>query len=141
EVVRLEDEAEVAAAHLGQLVVVHLGDVLLAEEVPTPRGPVEAAEQVEQGRFAGPGRAHQGDEVPLVEVEGDAAQGGDDHRLQVVVLDQVNDARDRRSALCTHGDPGCASWGCGGPRRPGATPPAAIPGSRSPSPGPRSLAT
>ena len=43
QVVRLEDEAEIAAADLGQLVVVELGDVAAAQEILAAGGAVEAA--------------------------------------------------------------------------------------------------
>src|SRR5438874_726885 len=67
QVVRLEDEPEVGAADLRELVVVHLGDVHVAQEVLPGRRPVQAPEDVEQRALAGPGGAHQGDEVALVE--------------------------------------------------------------------------
>ena len=44
EVVGLEDEAQACAANLGEVVVVHLGDVVGAEEVLALGGAVEASE-------------------------------------------------------------------------------------------------
>ena len=72
QVVRLEDEADVAAADLGEFVVVELGDVAVAEDVLAARGAVEAAEQVEHGALARARRAHDGDVFAGVEVDGDA---------------------------------------------------------------------
>src|SRR5437764_318319 len=65
QVVRLKDEAQVTAAYFGELVVVHLRNVFVAQEVLAAGGPVEAAQEIEQRRFAGTGRTHEGDEVPL----------------------------------------------------------------------------
>src|SRR5262249_37717233 len=80
----------------------HLGNVFFAEEILAARGPVEAAEQVEQGRFTGSGWAHQGDEIALGDGQGHAPQGTDDDRFQVVVLDQVDDRSDRWLVLGFH---------------------------------------
>ncbi len=96
QVVRLEDEAEVAAADLGELVVVHVGDVLVAEEVMAAGAAVEAAEEVQQRGFAGAGRAHEGDEVAFLEVERHAREGGHDDLFHLVVLDQIRDCERRR---------------------------------------------
>ena len=52
QVVRLEDEAEVAAADLGELVVVEPGDVAAAQEVLAAGRAVEAAQQVEHRALA-----------------------------------------------------------------------------------------
>src|SRR5258708_7508404 len=85
------------AADLGEVVVFHLGDVLLAEEVLAGGRPIQAAEQVEQGGLAGAGGTHEGNKVARGKVERHAAQGADDDRLQVVVLDQVDHAGNRWS--------------------------------------------
>ena len=79
QVVRLEDEAEVAAADLGELVVVEPGDVAAAQEVLAAGGAVEAAQQVEHGALARARRAHDGDVLAGVEVDRDAPQGVDGH--------------------------------------------------------------
>ena len=79
QVVRLEDEAEVAAADLGELVVVEAGDVAAAQEVLAAGGAVEAAQQVEHGALARARRAHDGDVFAGVEVDRDAPQGVDGH--------------------------------------------------------------
>ena len=79
QVVRLEDEAEVAAADLGELVVVEPGDVAAAQEVLAAGGAVEAAQQVEHGALARARRAHDGDVLAGIEVDRDAPQGVDGH--------------------------------------------------------------
>ena len=48
---------------------------------------VEAAEQVEQRRFARAGRSHQGDEIAFLEAQGHAAQGGHDDFFHLVTFD------------------------------------------------------
>ena len=54
QVVRLEDEADVAASHLRQLVVVELGDILVSQDVLPAGGPVEAAQEVQHRALAEP---------------------------------------------------------------------------------------
>ena len=95
QVVRLEDEAEVAAADLGQLVVVHLGDVLRRRgssrplvgrsrqprrfsrvDLPEPDGPIRATKS------------------PSSNVQVQPLEDVDRHGPEVVVLDQVDDADD-----------------------------------------------
>ena len=104
QIVRLKNEAEVLAADFGKLIVVHVGDIFVAEVIFAGRGAIETAEQVEQRRFAGAGRPHQGDEIPLREIQRHAVQGAHRHRFQVIVLDQVDDAGDRRFELKVHGE-------------------------------------
>jgi hypothetical protein len=72
QVVRLEDEADVSAPDLRELVVVELGDITPAVEVVAAAGTVEATEQVEHGALARARLAHDGDVLALVEVDGDA---------------------------------------------------------------------
>ena len=74
---------------IGQLVVVHLGDVVAAEEIAAGGRPVEAAQQVEQRALAGARRAHDRDVVALGHVERHAAERV--HRLarKDVVLAQI----------------------------------------------------
>ena len=71
QVVRLEDEADVAAPDLGQLVVAELGDVAVAEDVLAAGGSVEAAEQVEHRALARARGAHDGDVLALIEIDRD----------------------------------------------------------------------
>ena len=93
QVVRLEDEAQVAAADLRQLVVVQLRDVLPAQDVLPARGPVEAAQQVEQRALARAGVPHDGDEISLGKIDRHAAQRAHhDPALEDIVLVHVDDA-------------------------------------------------
>jgi hypothetical protein len=57
----LEDEADALAAHARLFVGRQGGHVAPFQPVGAGVGAVEQAEQVEQGRFAGAGRAHHGD--------------------------------------------------------------------------------
>ena len=70
----LEDEADLAVADRGQLVVVHLRDDLAAQHVAPLAGRVEAADQVHQGRLAGARRPHDRHVLAALDLEGDAAQ-------------------------------------------------------------------
>ena len=77
QVVELEDEADVLAAVARQGGVVGGGQVVVAVADGAAGGHVQAAEDVEQRRFAAAGRPEQDDELALVQVEVDAAQGVD----------------------------------------------------------------
>lgn len=67
QVIALEHEAECLAAQPGLLVAVQFGDVVAGEVVAAGAGPVEAAEDVHQGRLAGAGGADDGDELAGVD--------------------------------------------------------------------------
>ena len=60
QVIALEHEAEHFPAQPGQFLVVHGVHVLAGEAIFTVAGPVQAAEQVHQGGFAGTRAAHDG---------------------------------------------------------------------------------
>jgi hypothetical protein len=94
QVVGLEDEPEVAGAHFGKFVVSHRGDVLIFQEIMAAGGSVEAAEDVHQGRFAGTGGPHEGDEIAFVEGEIHPFEDVHGHVAEVVVLDQIDDFDD-----------------------------------------------
>jgi hypothetical protein len=77
EVEALEDEAEGQQAQAGALGVgegVHRGPV--QEHLPR-RGPVEEADELQQGALAGARGADDGDELPVVDAQADVAQGDD----------------------------------------------------------------
>ena len=77
----LEDEAELPAPHGAPLVVREAGGVAALEEDPALRGPVEQAEEVQEGALPGARRADEGGELRGVELEVDAVQDlGDDLR-------------------------------------------------------------
>ena len=75
QVEELEHDADVAAAHAGQLVLALAGDLLAGEHDLAVVGGVEAGDEVEQRRLAAARRAHDRDELAGAEVEVDAAQG------------------------------------------------------------------
>ncbi len=89
EVELLEDEADGFGADVGELVVVEPGDVFVEELEGAGVGLVEEAEEVEEGRFAGAGLAHDGDEFTGFNVQGDATQGLDDHVAHGIAFGDV----------------------------------------------------
>ena len=56
-------------------IVVQFADQLAVEPVFALGWRIEAADQVHQRRFAGAGRAHDGDVLVVLDAQGDAAQG------------------------------------------------------------------
>ena len=77
QVVRLEDEADVAAPDLGELVVVELGDVAAAEEVLPLVGRSRQPSRLSMVLLPEPEVPHDGDVFALVEVDRDALEGVD----------------------------------------------------------------
>ena len=63
QVEELEHDADVAAAHAGQPVLVPAGDLLAGDHDRALVGEVEAGDEVEQRRLAAARRAHDGDEL------------------------------------------------------------------------------
>ena len=92
QVVRLKDEADPRRPNVAELVVVHPGDVVVAQEEVARGRPVEAAEQVEQRALARAGGTHDRDVVAGGDFERDAANGM--HRLGAhhVVFLEILDA-------------------------------------------------
>ena len=74
QVVELEDEADVLAAQLRQLVVVHPGDLLAGDRDRSARRLVEPGEDVHQRRLARARRAHDGRQLAALDLERDAAE-------------------------------------------------------------------
>ena len=96
QVERLEDEAGPVATQARRIVVGQLADDLALEDDLAGRRPVEAAEDLEQGRLARARRAHQGDELAGLDRERDATQCLDDRRTERVGLGQVACLEDGR---------------------------------------------
>ena len=71
----LEDEADAPVADLGQLVRVQPRHLLAGQAVTAVGGAVEAAQGVHERRFAGAGRADQGDEFAFVDVQRHPLEG------------------------------------------------------------------
>ena len=111
----LEDEADVAAAQLGQRLVAHRGDVLAADVDGALGRAVEAGEQVHQRRLAGARRAHDGGELAGGDVQRDAAQGVDGGlALAVAAGDGAGgDGRRRRRGAWPRAWRDGAGTGCG----------------------------
>ena len=92
EVVGLEDEPDLAPAQLGEVLVVELGEVGVADVHGAGRQRVETGEAVHQGALAGPGRAHDRREPLGLERHGDAVEGADLAVADAVDLDGVDGA-------------------------------------------------
>ena len=75
EVEGLEDEAEFFATDFGEFFVGHVCDVDVVEEVLAGGWPIEAAEDVHEGRLAGTGWAHDGEILALGDVDGGITEG------------------------------------------------------------------
>ncbi len=84
EVEGLEDETRLLTPQPRRLAVREATDHVAVEDDLTARGPVQAAEQVEQRALARARRAHEGDELTTSDREGDAAQ-----RLHVGLAEPV----------------------------------------------------
>ena len=95
QVERLEDEAGPVAAELGRLVVGQVADRRALEDDLAGGRPVKPAEELEESRLARPRRAHQGDELALVDLQGDAAQGIDRRGAEAVALGEIVRLEDR----------------------------------------------
>ena len=77
EVEPLKDEAEFFVAEVGEGVAVEFEDVDAIEKIAAARRPVEAAERVHEGGFAGAAGAHDCHEFAAIDFERDAADGVD----------------------------------------------------------------
>ena len=91
EVEGLEDEADLAAAEEGEVVVGEAGDVLAFDDHVATVGAGEAGHEVEEGGLAGSGGAHDGEEPAALDFEGDAGEGGDG---AVALLEGLGDVLD-----------------------------------------------
>ena len=85
EVEELKNEADFVAAKAGEVIVGEGGDGLAVDADFARGGAIEAADQVEQGGFAGTGRAHNGNHFAAFDAEVDGVKG-DDLTLAVEVL-------------------------------------------------------
>ncbi len=77
EVERLEDEAHLVAAQLGELGVAERAQLHAVDDDAAARGLVEPREAVHERRLPGPRRAHDGGEGAAGEPDGDAVEGVD----------------------------------------------------------------
>ncbi len=99
----LKDEADLSAAHPGALGVGELGEVHAVDQDGARSGVGETTEDMEEGRFAGSGGAHNSDELPRHDGEADVAQCGDFEFAGAVGLAEVLGDND--------GGDGCACVG------------------------------
>ena len=110
QVVELEDEADLGGAPLGERAAAELVEPLAADRDAAARGHVEAADEVEQRRLARARRAHQGEEVALLDVEVDVVQHLDLLLAALVHLRQVADLDQPRHV---HASPALGARCCG----------------------------
>ena len=71
----LEHKADVALAELGALLLLQAADFGAEEFIGTAGGIVQQAEDVQQRGLAAAGRAHDGDELAVLDFEGNAVEG------------------------------------------------------------------
>src|SRR5439155_15838221 len=117
----LEDEPGAVAPEPGRRLVSEAADHLALEDHLAARRPVEPAEQLEERALARSRRAHEGDELALLDRQGDAAQRLDRRFAQSIALREVAGLEDRRhgrSVSTTAGPSGTlgARGLLGGPR-------------------------
>ena len=93
----LEDESETRQPQRRQLLLTQARDLLAAQEYRTGVGPVHTAQAVQKGGLPGPGRPHDGDELPLLHIQVEVSQDGG-----VVALGQVLGPQNRLPG--SHGD-------------------------------------
>src|SRR5207253_1312118 len=119
QVVELEDEPDVARPPGGALRLAHAADVRAGHPHGPGGGLIDSGDEIEQGRLAGPRRAHQSFERAFRNVQVDAVEHGHLLLLPRVHLAQPADLHDRpRSAtrppigapVITGTD---RSWSCG----------------------------
>src|ERR1700677_2537415 len=94
EVEALKDEADLAVAQVGEVVLVHPADVDAIDQVATTRGYVQAAEDVHQRALAAARAAHDRHQITGVDAQRDAAQGPHADLSQLVGLGDVVHAYD-----------------------------------------------
>ena len=84
----LEHEADPPRPQAGQLAVGQPPDVLAGDSHATFRRAVERADQVQQGRLAGPGRADDRGQLAFLDAQVDAAERLDWRRPRVALRDR-----------------------------------------------------
>src|SRR5439155_10072752 len=87
----LEHEPDPAGAQGGQCPVGQRGDVVAVDVDRAGGRPVERTDDVQHGRLAGPGRADDGDQFAVVDVEGGTGEGFDAARVDLADVAQGGD--------------------------------------------------
>src|SRR5207302_531817 len=94
----LKDKADLAVADRGQLVVIHRGNILAVKLVAPGARRIEAAEHIHERRFPTPARAHDGEILVAMNLESHTAQGMDGFLAHDVMLGDIFDVDDDRTA-------------------------------------------
>ena len=89
EVEGLEDEANPHSPQHGELTVVEAPELDVADVDGSRGQPVESCEAMQQRRFAGAGRPHDGAELALAERNGDAVEGANHGVALAIFLDRI----------------------------------------------------
>ncbi len=95
----LENEADFLVANAGQLIVAHLADQIAVDVVLALAGRVEAADQVHQGRFAGPRRSHDRDILAALDLDIHTGNGVDLLVAHDIGLPEIEGADDNSILL------------------------------------------
>ena len=66
----MEDDADAVATQFDEVFLGEFGHISAFKKYLSSRRVVEAAQKVQQGRLAGAGTAYKGDELSMVDVEG-----------------------------------------------------------------------
>ena len=111
QVVRLEDEADLGPAQLGQVLVVELGEVGVADVHGAGRERVEPGEAVHQGALPRTRRTHDRGVPAGLEGDGDPVEGADLALADAVDLDGV-DGSGRGPGTWRGGNDGCVARPC-----------------------------
>ena len=85
----LEDEADFAVPERREPVRIQALDRGPGEAIGAGGGAIEAADQVHQGRFAGPGGTHHGGEIAVLDLERDTVEGDDAAGIELVDAGEV----------------------------------------------------
>src|SRR5690349_345898 len=94
---RLKDEAEVMAAHVRPLALVHRAEVATKERHPAAGGGIQPGDDVEQRRLARARAPANGDDAPLADRQRHPPQRRHDAIADFVLLDDILRQQDWRS--------------------------------------------
>ena len=90
----LKDESDLRVADDRTRIAIERGNIDAIENVRARGRPIEAAEDVHERRFSGPGGAHDGDELSLVDIEIDAGERVNLDLAHCVDLRQISNLDD-----------------------------------------------
>src|SRR6267143_246144 len=107
---RLKNETDLSIANISQIIATQVGGIGAIEQIASASWPIEAAEDIHHGRFAGATGAHNRHELPGSYLEGNTPHGFDFHLtgeialMNIFQLDQGAHACSKsgiRSLLCS----------------------------------------